>query len=192
MLFGIVVLHVGIIYVLNVGLATQMVEVAFGPIETKMIEEVKQEEEKPLPPPPKLETEPPPFVPPPDIDITLPPEPTTTTAITATTKKPVPKPPPRAVVRTRPKQNPRRPIGEPNYPAQSRRLGEEGIVKIAFCVEPNGRVTNVKVAKGSGFPRLDEAAVKHMERSTLRLVPGTEDGKPVRMCISVPIRFQLK
>ncbi len=40
---GIVLLHVGFIYVLNAGLATQAVEIVFGPIETKMIEDVKEE-----------------------------------------------------------------------------------------------------------------------------------------------------
>ena len=69
---GIVALHVGFVYVLNAGLATQAVEVIFGPIETKMIEEVKDEKDKPPPPPPKIETAPPPFVPPPDIAIDLP------------------------------------------------------------------------------------------------------------------------
>ena len=89
---GIVLLHVGFIYVLNAGLAMQAVEVMFGPIETKMIEEVKDQKEKPPPPPPKIDVAPPPFVPPPDIAIDLPAETSTTTAITATTQKPVAKP----------------------------------------------------------------------------------------------------
>lgn len=178
----IVGLHVGFVYVLNAGLATQAVEAVFGPIETKMIEEVKEEEDKPPPPPPKIEVAPPPFVPPPDIVIDLPVETTKTTAITATTKKPVAKPPPApvAVKRIPPQQNKRRPLIEPDYPPQSKRLGEEGATVLRLYILEDGRVGEAQVAQSSGFPRLDEAAVKHAKRSW-RFIPGTEDGKPVAM-----------
>lgn len=178
---GIVALHVGFVWVLNAGLATQAVEVVFGPIETKMIEEIKEEENEPPPPPPKIETTPPPFVPPPDIAIDLPVETTTTTAITATTKKPVVKPPPPAKVdKIPPRANPRRPLIEPDYPPQSKRLGEEGATVLRLYVLEDGRVGEAQVSKSSGFPRLDEAAVKHAKRSW-KFLPGTEGGKPVAM-----------
>lgn len=178
---GIVGLHVGFVYVLNAGLAKQAVEVVFGPIETKMIEEEITEEEKPPPPPPEIETAPPPFVPPPDIAIDVPVETSTTTAITATTQKPVAKPaPPPQVVRVPPKQNPRRGLVEPDYPPQSKRLGEEGATVLRLYILEDGRVGDAQVAKSSGFPRLDEAAVKHAKRAW-RFIPGTENGKPVAM-----------
>jgi protein TonB len=179
---GIVVLHVGFVYVLNAGLATQAVEVVFGPIETKMIEEIKDEEEKPPPPPPKIETTPPPFVPPPDISIDLPVETSTTTAITATTKKPVAKPPPAPpkVEKVPPRQNPRRPLVEPDYPPQSKRLGEEGATVLRLYILEDGRVGDAQIATSSGFPRLDEAALKHAKRAW-KFLPGTEGGKPVPM-----------
>jgi protein TonB len=178
---GIVALHVGFVYVLNAGLATQAVEAVFGPIETKMIEEVKDEEDKPPPPPPKIETTPPPFVPPPDITIDLPVETSATTAITATTQKPVAKPPPAPpkVDRVPPRQN-KRGLIEPDYPPQSKRLGEEGATVLRLYILEDGRVGEAQVSKSSGFPRLDEAAVKHAKRSW-RFQPGTEGGKPVAM-----------
>lgn len=178
---GIVFLHVGFVYVLNAGLAQQAVEIIYGPIETKMIEEVKDEEDKPPPPPPKLETTPPPFVPPPDIAIDLPVESTSTTAITATTQKPVAKPPPAAPsTKTPPRVNPKRPLVQPEYPPQSKRLGEEGATVLRLYILEDGRVGEAEVSKSSGFPRLDEAAVKNAKRSW-KFLPATDGGKPVAM-----------
>lgn len=179
---GIVALHVAFVYVLNAGLATQAVELIYGPIETKMIEEVKDDEDKPPPPPPKIETTPPPFVPPPDIVIDLPAETAKTTAITATTQKPVAKPPPPAAVvqRVPPQVNKRRPLVEPEYPPQSKRLGEEGATVLRLYILEDGRVGDAQVAQSSGFPRLDEAAVKHAKRAW-KFMPGTEGGKPIAM-----------
>ena len=178
---GIVALHVLFVYVLNAGLATQAVEAIYGPIETKMIEEVKDEEDKPPPPPPKIETTPPPFVPPPDIAIDLPVETTQTTAITATTQKPVAKPPVAAVVpRTPPQVNKRRPLEKPEYPPQAKRMGQEGATVLRLYILEDGRVGDAQISQSSGFPQLDEAAVKHAKRSW-KFIPGTENGKPVAM-----------
>ena len=191
---AIVFLHVGFIYVLNAGLASQVVEAVYGPIETKMIEDVKDEDNKPPPPPPKIETTPPPFVPPPDIAIDLPVEQTNTTAISATTQKPVakPPPPPAAVMRVPPKQDPRRPypITDEDYPPQSKRLGEEGVTMVRLHVLEDGSIDDVQVAQSSGFPRLDETAIKKLKR--WRVKPGTEDGKPVAMWMDLRVVWQIK
>ncbi|WKZ11218.1 MAG: energy transducer TonB [Gammaproteobacteria bacterium] len=178
----IVAIHVGFVWVLSKGLVPTIGEMIIGPAKVEMIEEVVEEDDKPPPPPPKIETAPPPFVPPPDIAIDLPVEAAKTTAITATTKKPVakPPPPPPAVKRVPPRQNPRRALVEPAYPPQSKRLGEEGATVLRLHIDAEGKVTDAQVAQSSGFPRLDEAAVKHAMRSW-RFLPGTEDGKPVAM-----------
>jgi len=190
----IVLLHVGFVLVLNAGLATKTIETVFGPIETKMIEETKDEEEKPPPPPPKIETTPPPFVPPPDIAIDLPVETAPTRAITATTQKPVVKPPPAPVqvARVAPKQNPRRPcsIGEEDYPPQSKRLGEEGATTVRMLVNADGSIGDVQVAQSSGFPRLDETAVRKLKRC--RMVAGTENGKAAAMWMDMRVVWKIK
>jgi protein TonB len=189
----IVALHVGFVLVLNAGLATKTVEMVFGPIETKMIEEIKEVEEKPPPPPPKIETTPPPFVPPPDIQINLPVETAPTRAITATTQKPVVKPPPApAVTRVAPKQNPRRPcsIGEEDYPPQSKRLGEEGATTVRMLINPDGSVADVQVVESSGFPRLDETAVRKLKRC--RMIAGTENGQPTAMWMPMRVVWKIK
>lgn len=191
---AIVALHVGMFWLLNSGLSHQIIDVVLGPIETRMIEEAPNTEEPPPPPPPKIET-PPPFVPPPEVSIDIPAETTNTTAIrTVTSERPVTPPPPVAqpapVKRTAPRSDTRRPLSQPEYPPSSRRAGEAGTVILEVYVLENGRVGEARVKTSSGFPRLDEAAVREVKRSW-RLVPGTENGKPVPMWGQFAVTFKL-
>ncbi len=189
----IVALHAGMYYVLNSGLSKHLVDVVLGPIETRMIEEAPDTDEPPPPPPPKIET-PPPFVPPPEVAIEIPQEAATTAIQTVTNVRPTAPPPPVAkpapVPRTAPKSDPRRPLSQPEYPPSSRRAGEAGTVILEVYVLENGRVGEARVKQSSGFPRLDEAAVREVKRSW-RLVPGTENGKPVPMWGQFAVTFKL-
>ena len=190
----IIALHVGMFYLLNSGLSHQIIDVVLGPIETRMIEEAPKQDEPPPPPPPKIET-PPPFVPPPEIDIAITPDAPPTNAIQQTTTvRPTAPPPPVAapapVARTAPKSDTRRPLTQPEYPPSSRRAGEAGTVILEVYVLENGRVGEARVKQSSGFPRLDEAAVREVKRSW-RLVPGTENGKPVPMWGQFAVTFKL-
>jgi protein TonB len=189
----IVALHAGMYYVLNSGLSKHLVDVVLGPIETRMIEEAPDTDEPPPPPPPKIET-PPPFVPPPEVSIELPAETTQSTAIqTVTNVRPTAPPPPVAqqtIPRTAPKSDSRRPLSQPEYPPSSRRAGEAGTVILEVYVLETGRVGEARVKQSSGFPRLDEAAVREVKRSW-RLVPGTENGKPVPMWGQFAVTFKL-
>jgi periplasmic protein TonB len=191
----IVAFHGFLIWGLNSGMSKQLVNVVFGPIETRMIEEAPDVDEPPPPPPPKIET-PPPFVPPPEVSIELPAENTSNTAITQTTTTrpaatPAPvvaAPPP--IPRTAPKSDPKRPLTQPEYPPSSRRAGEAGTVILEVYVMENGRVGDVRVKQSSGHPRLDEAAMREVKRSW-RLIPGTENGKPVAMWGQFAVTFKL-
>ena len=190
----IVLLHVGMFYVLASGMSHRIVEVVLGPIETRLIEEAPKTDEPPPPPPPKIET-PPPFVPPPDVSIVIPQDAAPTTAIrTTTTVAPVAQPPPAPVAPkvagTPPRSDPKRPLSQPEYPPWSRRAGEAGTVILEVYVNENGRADDVRVKKSSGFPKLDEAAVREVKRSW-RLVPGTENGKPVPMWGQFAVTFKL-
>ena len=189
----IVALHLGMYYVLNSGLSKHLVDVVLGPIETRMIEEAPQTDEPPPPPPPKIET-PPPFVPPPEVSIELPVEATQSTAIqTVTNVRPTAPPPPvpqATIPRTAPKSDSRRPLSQPEYPPSSRRAGEAGTVILEVYVLETGRVGEARVKQSSGFPRLDEAAVREVKRSW-RLIPGTENGKPVPMWGQFAVTFKL-
>jgi len=193
----VVLIHVLFVYVLASGLGKKVVEVVLGPVETRLIEELPDEEEPP-PPPPEIET-PPPYVPPPEISIDIPVDSAPTTAISnVTSERPVAAPPPpapkpveKAVVRTPPSTVGRGArISQPEYPPASRRAGEAGTVTLKVFVLDTGRVGEVQVAKSSGFPKLDEAAVKEVQRNW-RLVPGKEDGKPVSMWHTFQVTFKL-
>lgn len=191
---SIVLLHAGFFWALATGMSHRIVEVVLGPIETRMIEEAPKDEEKPPPPPPKIET-PPPFVPPPEVSIDIPVDTAPTTAIRQTTDKPtVAQPPPAPaapkVASTAPRSDPRRPLTQPEYPPSSRRAGETGTVILEVYVLENGRAGDVRVKQSSGYPKLDEAAVREVKRSW-RLVPGTEGGKPVPMWGQFAVTFKL-
>jgi periplasmic protein TonB len=191
--FMIVALHLFMYYVLNSGLSQHLVDVVLGPIETRMIEEAPKTDEPPPPPPPKIET-PPPFVPPPEVAIDIPQEAASSAIQTVTNVRPTAPPPPvpqaAAVPRTAPKSDSRRPLSQPEYPPSSRRAGEAGTVILEVYVLENGRVGEARVKQSSGFPRLDEAAVREVKRSW-RLVPGTENGKPVPMWGQFAVTFKL-
>ncbi|MFO7306883.1 MAG: energy transducer TonB [Gammaproteobacteria bacterium] len=192
----IVLLHVGLGWALNSGLSHRVVQVFTGPIETRMIEEAPKVEEPPPPPPPKLTEAPPPFVPPPELAIDIPMDTPPATAITQTTQQvPPPQPPPQPVQQagpppTPPRIDPRRPPTKPEYPAASRRAGEEGTVVLELYILPNGRVGEARVRQSSGYPRLDEAAIREAKRSW-RFIPGTENGKPVAMWHATKVTFSL-
>jgi protein TonB len=194
----IVALHVGFFWALNSGLSKSVVDVVFGPIETRVIEEQKQEEKAPPPPPPKMET-PPPYVPPPEVAIDLPVESNTTAITQVTTQRPVAPPPPPAPVehkevKVQPRVDQRRlPPTEDYYPPQSQRSGEEGVVTVAFYVNEEGKITDVKIQQSSGIQRLDEAAIKYVKAWPKSAVSaGTVDGKPAAMWLAMNVRFKLK
>ncbi len=114
------------------------------PIQTDIIEEVKQEDTPPPPPPPEFER-PPVEVPPPEVTIDIPVDTAQSTAITDVTDRPVPMapppppPPPKAVKRASLGKN--FPASEDYYPAASKRLGEEGSPTVKVCVGPTGKLT---------------------------------------------------
>jgi protein TonB len=115
-------------------------------------------------------------------------------SITTTQTRPVappPKPAPSASVKTPPStQGKGARITQPEYPPASRRAGEEGTVNLQVYVLETGRAGEIKIAKSSGFPKLDEAAVKEVQRNW-RFVPGKEDGKPVPMWHIFAVTFRL-
>jgi protein TonB len=195
----VIVIHVLFVWVLASGLGKKVVEVVLGPVETRLIEELPDEEEEPPPPPPEIET-PPPYVPPPEIAIEIPVDTGPSTAISnVTSERPVAAPPPgatpkpveRQVVRTPPSTTGRGARTTlPEYPPASRRAGEAGTVTLKCFVSEQGKCSEVSVVKSSGFPKLDEAAVKEVQRNW-KFVPGKEDGKPVATWHTFAVTFRL-
>ena len=101
------------------------------------------------------------------------------------------------------------------YPADAERCGVEGRVMVTFYVEPDGKVSDVKVAKTDLKNRLsdkkfdkysdiDKFAMREkgegqLKEEALRVVgmmadwkPAQRRGKPARVKYSLPVSFRLK
>ena len=74
------------------------------------------------------------------------------------------------------------------YPEIARRAGVQGRVFVLAYVNEKGEVTKVEVQRGIGAG-CDEAAVAAVLKATF--IPGKQRGKPVKVRVSIPIRFQL-
>ena len=86
--------------------------------------------------------------------------------------------------------DPRHPLSQPEYPPSAVRSGEEGKLALQVLVGADGRVVDVKVARSSGSPRLDQAAVSEA-RSHWRLRPATRDGVPFAQWLTLGVVFRL-
>lgn len=78
----------------------------------------------------------------------------------------------------------------PEYPPESYRRREEGTVELQVMVRADGAVGRVNIAKSSGFPRLDQAAVVAVQAA--HFTPGTCDGTPTAMEVIIPFRFVIQ
>ena len=76
-----------------------------------------------------------------------------------------------------------------NYPAEAKEKGIEGTVYIKFVVNAEGKVQDVATLRGVA-PLLDQEAIRVIE-SMPEWKPGRQGGKPVNVCIQVPIKFHL-
>ncbi|MFG6415138.1 ABC transporter substrate-binding protein [Roseateles sp. DC23W] len=178
---GIVVLiHVVAIYALASGLAKDIVKKVSGPIETKVIEEVKQPPpppEKVIPPPPDIKAPPPPFVPPPEFQVTAPAPPapaiqSTQVAPPATeTVRPQPAPVP-AAPPAAPRVGPKTAamvctkMGKPEMPSVN--WSGEALYKAIATVKA-GRVTSVEFQSlRGGVDRKAQRALTQAIEATLR------------------------
>ena len=189
----VILLHIGLGYALVNGLGAKIVQVIIPPVEIAQIDKPKVDD-KPPPPPPKIE-EVKPFVPPPEV-VDIQADAAPTNSITATTSVNAPPPPVqqavKQVVRTSIKMDPRHPlkIGEDYYPDASKRNNEEGTCRVQMHVSASGAITDASIQQTSGFPRLDEACLKAVQGQ--RMLPATEDGKPVDTVVVLPIKWKLK
>ena len=69
---------------------------------------------------------------------------------------------------------------KPPYPQTEIRLRNEGDTSLGLCIDARGRVISASLAKSSGHPRLDEAALKWVKDA--RFSPGTVDGAAQAVC----------
>lgn len=77
----------------------------------------------------------------------------------------------------------------PLYPLDAARRGEQGTVTLRLTIGTDGGVLTAEVAKSSGSPRLDRAALTRIE--TWHFKPAMRDGKPQIDVIEFGVEFQL-
>lgn len=77
----------------------------------------------------------------------------------------------------------------PSYPAVSRRVGEEGRVMLRVLVSKSGDAEQVQIESGSGFSRLDKAALDAVKK--WRFIPAKRNNQPISAYVIVPIQFTL-
>jgi protein TonB len=159
-------------------------------------------------PPPSKPTDPPPpqaqiFEPPPAVIVApvvtltyTPPVPQT--AISLPPSAPVPQAPPRVVPQppTPPVVfTPARAIAGshtiPEYPIVSRRLREQGTLRLKLTIDDRGSVTEAVVVNSSGFERLDEAAVSWV-KAKWRYTPALQGTKAVASMADAIVEFRLQ
>lgn len=76
-----------------------------------------------------------------------------------------------------------------HYPAAAREQGIAGRLTVTFTVHPDGWARRIRVTEPL-HPLCDSAAVAAIR--AVRFGPGTYDGTPVPVRMSLPVRFQLQ
>jgi protein TonB len=179
----VVVVHIAILY----GLLTTLGFKTLTPPPHNLIATLLPDTPKEIvPPPPPL----PEFAPPPvaiapiiDIPIELVPSPT------AITVPPAPVEPAVVVDQTRARAL-LATHTTPDYPPVSRRLGEQGTLKLKLLITPQGTVGEATVETSSGFKRLDETAVQWV-KSHWRYQPAFQGAKAISYVTQAVVTFKL-
>lgn len=76
------------------------------------------------------------------------------------------------------------------YPAISREKNIQGIVLVRMEIGKDGQVHDVNIKK-SVYPDIDQEAMTVVSKMP-NWTPGTINGEPVEMSVTIPINFKLK
>jgi TonB family protein len=76
------------------------------------------------------------------------------------------------------------------YPSAALQHGIQGTVMVEFIIEKDGKISNVRVAKGVS-EELDAEALKVVQASP-KWKPGKVSGNKVRSSVTVPVEFRLE
>ena len=79
---------------------------------------------------------------------------------------------------------------ESDYPVLSQALNEQGKVGLKIMLTEQGTMTDVVVEQSSGFPRLDEAAVRYM-KANWQYQPADKD-TPMPASVQAAVMFKLQ
>jgi len=80
------------------------------------------------------------------------------------------------------------------YPALARETGIEGMVVIRFVVNKKGRVEDINIVRdiGGGCGNATKEVIKKMNAMGESWNPGRQQGRPVKVLYTLPIRFKLE
>jgi len=77
-----------------------------------------------------------------------------------------------------------------DYPRTSQILNEQGKVGLKVMLTEQGAMTDIVVEQSSGYPRLDDAAVRYMK--TRWQYQPTDKEKPMPASVQVAVTFRLQ
>lgn len=206
-LIGVTFAHAGLLSLLLLAPATPEPVTPPRPLMATLIDpKIEEPQPEPKPQPPKPEAKP---LPTPVLAAKPTPAPVPHTVNEAPEPTPAPDPmpnvlPPPAPVAEAPQPAPPSPPAptpprpavylhnpKPPYPSLSKRLGEEGTVRLNILVNPDGSVARLELAKSSGHPRLDRSAMDTVQ-SSWKFEPARQGSTPVAAWVIVPIQFTLR
>ncbi len=75
------------------------------------------------------------------------------------------------------------------YPESTRKSGVSGFVDVALQIDEKGKIVDSKIAK-SLDPDCDKAALEALK--SVKWKPALKKGKPVKVWVTVPVKFALK
>lgn len=75
------------------------------------------------------------------------------------------------------------------YPATSARMGIEGVVNLEVTINADGSIGTIKVVRMID-PDLEQEAIR-LAKEMPAWTPGTHDGTPAAMTVTVPVKFEL-
>lgn len=76
------------------------------------------------------------------------------------------------------------------YPKEAKEAGIQGTVFLRFIVEPDGSITNISIMRGIGGGCEEEGM--NVVKSMPNWVPGKQNGIPVRVILTLPVKFVLQ
>ncbi|PRY05739.1 protein TonB [Pontibacter ummariensis] len=77
------------------------------------------------------------------------------------------------------------------YPEAAQKAGIEGLTVVSFVVETDGSVTSVQTIK-SLSTETDQEAARVVKLTSGSWTPGKQDGEPVRVQYTLPVKFSMK
>jgi protein TonB len=77
-----------------------------------------------------------------------------------------------------------------DYPPVSRRLGEQGTLRLRLAITAEGAVAEAQIESSSGHPRLDDAALQWV-KAHWRYEPALEGAKRVPATAKAVVTFKL-